>query len=272
MKFMISCRHSLTQLAQCDEIKVDYKDIARLADFITDKWQCDKDVYIYIPANTEVDWRRLQTYQEVLSMYVAVEEPAMIEVAKNNGFKVFWSYPATSYWELRGLLALGVSQVILDAPLYFDLEKAKAACGEVEIRLVANKCFNGYMKRADGVCGTYIRPEDVDLYSRYVDHIEFDTDGDLRKEMALLRIYKQDKHWPGNLNILLTYLNVNVDNRGFDEKFGQHRMNCYQSCQRNGNCHYCRSVFTFITTSLKHKTDIAQQLEEVNNIEDDSEG
>ena len=264
MKFMISCRHSLVELAQCDEIRVDYKDRGRLADFITDKWKCDKDIYIYIPANTEVDWRNLQTYQEVLSMYIAVADPSMIEIAKSNGFEAFWSYPASSYWELRGLLDLGVCQVLLDAPLYFDLEKAKAACGDVEIRLVANKCFNGYMKRRDGICGTYVRPEDVDAYSRYVDHMEFDTDGDLRKEITLLRIYKQDKHWPGNLNILLTYLNTNVDNRGFDEKFGRMRMNCYQACQRSASCHYCRSVFTFITTTLKHKDELAAQLEEVN--------
>ena len=150
----------------------------------------------------------------------------MIEVAKQYGYKAFWSYPVTSYWELRGLLDLGVCQVLLAAPLYFDLPQVKKACGEVEIRLVVNKCVNGYMKRKNGICGTYVRPEDVELYSEYVDHMEFDTDGNLQKEMALLRVYKEG-HWPGNLNILLTYLGENVDNRGFDEDFAKNRLDCY---------------------------------------------
>ena len=38
MKFMISCRHPLPDLYNADEIRVDYKDRARLADFVTDKW------------------------------------------------------------------------------------------------------------------------------------------------------------------------------------------------------------------------------------------
>lgn len=264
---MISCRHSLVELEQADEIRVDYRDIARLADFITDKWKCEKDIYIYIPRDQIVDWDALKVYQEVLNMYIVAEDSSLIEVAQQYGYKSFWSYPVSSYWELRGLIDLGVSQVILDAPLYFDLPQAKEVCGDIEIRLVANKCINGYMKRKNGICGTYVRPEDVDAYSEFVDHLEFDTDGDLRKEMTLLRIYKE-KYWPGNLNILLTYLGENVDNRGFDDDFAQYRMRCYQSCQRNGNCHYCQSVFSMITTILKHKTEIAAQIEEIDKAEE----
>ena len=262
MKFMISCRHSLVELEKADEIRVDYKDIARLADFVTDKWQCTKDIYIYLPKDQLINWDKINIYKDLLPIYIAVEDTALIEVAQSYGYKVFWSYPASSYWELRGLLDLGVCQVLLDAPLYFDIPKVKAACGDVEIRLVVNKCINGYMMRKNGICGTYVRPEDVDLYGAYVDHMEFDTDNDLRKEMALLGIY-QKRYWPGNLNILLTYLGENVDNRGFDEEFGQHRLDCYQSCQRDGRCHYCQSTFSLITTVLKHRQELAEQIAEI---------
>lgn len=267
MKYMISCRHTLVELEQCDEIRVDYKDIARLADFITDKWKCEKDIYIYIPKDQLVDWDNIGRYAELLSIYIAVEETAMIEEAHMRGFKTFWSYPATSFWELRGLLDLGVCQVLLDAPLYFDIPKVKEVCGDVEIRLVVNRCVNSYMKRTNGICGTYVRPEDVYIYEPYVSHMEFDTGDDLRKEMTLLRIYKKDGHWPGNLNLLLTDLGENVDNRGFDEGFGEHRLDCRQTCQRNNSCHYCRSVFLFITTTLKHKDELIEQLREFDKAE-----
>lgn len=260
---MLSCRHTLVDLEKADEIRVDYRDKARLADFITDKWQCEKPIYLYIPRDQLIDWDEINTYGSILKFTIAVEDTSLIQDVKNHGYRVLWSFPATSYWELRGLIDLEVDEILLDAPLYFDLPKVKSACGNIELRLVVNKCVNGYMKRKNGICGTYVRPEDVSLYEPFITHMEFDTDGDLRKEMTLLRIYKEDHYFPGNLNLLLTHLGENVDNRGFDEDFGKKRLDCYQACQRDGRCHYCQSVFTFITTTLKHKKEIAQQLEEI---------
>ena len=262
MKFMLSCRQTLVELKDADEIRVDYKDIGRLADLVTDKWHCDKEVYVYLPKDMVIDWDNLKVYKEVLSLHLGVEDTGLIPMARERGYKVFWSYPASSYWELRGLLALGVDEVLIDAPLFFDLPKVKQACGEVEIRLVVNKCYNNYMQRENGICGTYVRPEDVDAYAEYVDHMEFDADGDDRKELALFKIYKNDKKWPGNLNILLTGLGVNVDNRGFDEDFAKNRISCYQVCQRDERCHYCQSQFKLITIMLKHKEELKEQLKE----------
>ena len=106
------------------------------------------------------------------------------------------------------------------------------------------------MKRRNGICGTYVRPEDVDIYAQYVDHIEFVTDS-LDKEEALLRIYRA-KNWPGNLNILLDYLNENVDNRGLPEDFGETRLQCGQKCQEGRNCHYCINAMRLVTTIKKN--------------------
>ena len=111
---------------------------------------------------------------------------------------------------------MGVSQVLLDAPLYFDLPKVKSICGDVEIRLIVNKCYNSYLPHENGICGTYIRPEDVEVYSAYVDHFEFDENLSLKQEHTIYNIYTKNRAWLGNLNILLTNFNVDVDNRGFE--------------------------------------------------------
>lgn len=250
MKFMISCKHSLVELQKADEIRVNYQDRKRLADFVTDEWQCKQDVYIYIPRDQLVDWNELQVYKEVLNIIVGVEDLGLIQEVKDRGYQVFWSYPISSYWELRGVLDLGVNQVLLDAPLYFDLPNVKKICGNVEIRLQVNKCVNGYMKRRNGVCGTYVRPEDVDTYAQYVNHMEFITDS-LEKEEALLRVYRS-KVWPGNLNILLDYLNENVDNRGLPEDFGKIRISCGQKCQGVRDCHYCENAMKVVTAVKKN--------------------
>ena len=99
----------------------------------------------------------------------------------------------------------------------------------------------------NGICGTYVRPEDVDIYAEYIDHMEFNTQ-DKKKELTLLQIYKFDKNWPGNLNILLDNLKENVDNRAFREDFALYRLNCRQLCQRDSRCHHCNLAFSFINT------------------------
>lgn len=267
---MMSCRQPLVFLQEAQEIKVNYNDIKRLADFVTDEWTCEADVVIYLPKDQLIDWENINTYKDNLKIVIAVEDTGIIPIVKDFGYKVFWSYPASSYWELKSLLELGVDQILLDGPLYFDIPRVKNICGEgVELRLVVNKCYNNHLPRKNGICGTYIRPEDVEIYSNFIDHFEFDADNNLSKEHTLYEIYTKDKQWPGNLNILLTNLNADVDNRGFelssltddfDEKFfARTRLNCQQRCQRDNNssCNLCNNTFDLINTlqeyALKEK-------------------
>lgn len=259
MKFMVSSWQPLTFLKKVQEIRVNYRDIERLYDFITEDWTCEADIVIYIPHNQIVNWKEIDNFKNILNLTIAVEDTAQIQEAKNLGYKVFWAYAVSSYWELQGILNLGVNQVLLDAPLYFDLPKVKQICGEVEIRLVVNKCMNSHIKQKDGICGTYVRPEDVSEYEPFVSHMEFDTDS-FQKEYTLYKIYADDKQWPGDLNLLLTYLNTSVDNRGFEalfqgdevKSFARRRLTCKQKCQENA-CKYCPNLFKLIDTLSQTK-------------------
>lgn len=271
MKFIVSCRQPLVFLKDMEEIRVNYADIERLADFVTDEWVSSAEIVIYLPKDQMIDWDLINTYKNVLKIIIAVEDTSMIEVARLYGYKVFWSYPASSFWELQGLLDLGVDQVLLDAPICFELGKVKRICGNaVELRMVVNKCMNGYMQRRDGICGPYVRPEDIDIYSDFIEHFEFDANNSLQKEYTLYKIYARDKQWPGNLNLLLTYLNVDIDNRGFevvpvddeDNKFFAHRrVNCGQVCQAGGNCNLCLSTFKLIHSISSKNEELQAALE-----------
>ena len=67
--------------------------------------------------------------------------------------------------------------------------------------------------------------EDIEIYEKWVDVIEFLSD-DLSKEATLFHVYKDQKTWPGNLNLLLTNLNYNIDNRAIPVEIGKIRANC----------------------------------------------
>lgn len=135
-----------------------------------------------------------------------------------------------------------MSELLIAAPLTFDLERVSKE--NLPIRVVANLAYDNYIPRADGIKGFYIRPEDVGTYEKYISTIEFTVD-DLGKESTLLHVYKDNKEWPGNLNLLLTNLNFNIDNRSIPDDFAEVRMNCQQRCMRNKNCHFCDSAFLF---------------------------
>ena len=271
MKFMVSCRQPLVFLKHATEIRVNYVDIERLSDFVSNDWVSPADIVIYLPQGIEIDWKKINAYKDTLNIIIAVEDTSMIEIAHLYGYRAFWAYPATSFWELRGLLDLGVDQVLLEAPLSFCLPSVKRICGDsVELRMVVNKCINGYMMRKDGVCGTYVRPEDIPIYANFIEHFEFDASNSLQKEHTLYHVYAENKYWPGNLNELLTYFNVDVDNRAFetipqeeDHMFARRRIGCGQRCQENPHsCNLCYATIKLINTIDEHLEDLTKAISE----------
>ena len=257
MKYMVSCRQTKEYLRTADEIFIDYKDKPALSHMIEEDWVNPAEMCIYVPVKQEIEWDYFNKYKDILKMKFFCENPQVIPVVKAYGYKAAWAYPITSYWELKGILALGVDEVLIDAPLFFDLPTVKKVCGDVEIRINPIKVDNPYVQHEDTIHGTYVRPEDVDEYEKYVSHMDFGKQ-ELEKERTLVKIYKEAKNWPGNLNILLEGLHYNIDNRGFDENFAKRRLTCRQVCQSEGYCHYCDLMFSTISYIDKNKEELAE--------------
>ena len=218
---------------------VNYNDINIMYDMIQ-KFP-NKRYIIRIRKNEEVNWEEIDSFKDKVDLIIAFED-MLTRNGCNIDVKYYFAYPATTWAEVRVLLDLGVSELFIGAPLTFDLIQLNQQA-KVPIRMIANKCYDDNLPRENGICGSYVRPEDVDYYGTYVSTLEFDEPA-LSKEAVLLDIY-QSGHWQGNLNLLLTNLNYNVDNRGIPEDFGPNRINCGQRCQRQGTCHYCETAFIF---------------------------
>ena len=224
---------------------VEYKDIAAIYDLIVEI--PDKEIVLRLSRNDAIEWKKIQELNSICNLTLALEDLHMIPLCK--GIKYYWAYPITSFYELNGIINMGVSQVLISGPLYFDL--IPVAKKGIPVRIGANVCFDNYIPRAEGICGTYVRPDDIDEYDKYVTTIEFVTDK-LEKEATLLEIY-QKKEWKGNLNLILTNLKFDVDNRGFPKEFANARVQCRQNCQRGGACHFCYTSMNFSRTLDKNK-------------------
>ena len=240
----MSGRQPYSVLKKADQVKVDWVDRDRILDFI--EKIPEVSVILDIPRDadlTDRDWRTLEMYNDKLDFYVCIHNLFLANIFKQMNLRFYWPYPIVSYYELQGILALEPAYVLLGPPLSFDLKTIQSIT-KVPVRLIANTSYDPYIPRENGICGQWIRPEDVPLYDEYVEVLEF-VDANLTKEATLLHIYKENGNWPGNLNLLFDNFNINVDNRAIPEDLGERRLNCRQRCMSGGSCRKCSSAIHF---------------------------
>jgi hypothetical protein len=169
--------------------------------------------------------------------YVCLSTLSYVNDLKGADIKWYWGFPVTSYYELNALVDMGACEIKLGAPLFFDLPTVKKMCN-LPLRIVPNVAYSDGLERIDGVCGTWVRPEDMDAYAEYIGAVEFE-DCDLRKERAMYRIYAEDKAWPTDLGLLITNLNHTGTNRMIRSDASQQRISCGQRCQEGNGCRLC---------------------------------
>lgn len=219
-----------------------YVDKDRIIDYI--EALPTKTIILEVPKEIEqLNWQLFKTYSEKINFILCLANLQLVEECQKHNIKYYWGYPINSYYELEGMLKLNPSYLLLGAPLCFDLENIRKRTN-IPIRLVPNVAYDAYIPREDGICGQWVRPEDVKYYEPYVEVFEFDTN-ELQREAVLLHVYKDNENWPGNLNLLITNLNWNIDNRNISPEVGPTRLNCKQRCMSHGSCHVCPAAFKY---------------------------
>ena len=218
---------------------LEYRDLNILEDLIADYPY--KTIIIQIPDREDINWSKLSKYSGK-NILLSLENIRFAVKCKEIRAKFYWAFPVETYTDLRALRNIGVSQIMLGAPLTFDLEVVKEF--NIPIRVKANLCYDSFIPRENGIKEFYIRPEDIPLYERYISSIEFYSKN-LQQEAGLLKVYKEDKGWDGNLNLLLTNFHYNVDNRLIPEEFAEARIQCGQRCMKNSPCRFCERAVLF---------------------------
>lgn len=242
MKYCVSSRQPISILRKADEIKVEYRDKNKIFDFIEEL--ADKTFILEIPKNIEnIDWAELKMFSEKIELILCLQNLHYAKECFSNGIKFYWGYPIISWYELSGIIAFNPCYLLLGAPMSFMLNKVKRRT-DIPIRICPNVAYDSYIPRLNGLKGMWVRPEDTGVYEEWVDTFEFVADT-LDKEATLLHIYKDNGNWPGNLNLLFTNFNINVDNRGIPDELGETRANCGQRCLENGTCHFCETAIQF---------------------------
>ena len=156
----------------------------------------------------------------------------------------FYYTEVASDWDiLNGLIAQGVTDVFVGNNLGFELDKVAAVAKQANVRIrvypnVAQSTWNG----SDSIIKFFIRPEDLILYSKYVDCFEIYVlpDNKLTNAAFLYETYKLQKQWLGDLQALIIGLREPIDNRLLDDQWGSSRIKCGKRCAKGESCHICQ--------------------------------
>ena len=250
MKVCLSSRQAQTYLEKADEIFVLYKDKNSLEDLIL-KYP-DKTFILQHSAAIDsdpIDWDRVKKWN-ILSkgkFHLCVSEPIEIKMAAEKGIKSFLGWLINDFETLNTVIKMGASYVYIGGSLFFDLDRVLLTGAKV--RATPNIAFRDGLFREDGVIGTWIRPEDLEVYENYIETIEF-SQCTLDQEKALYRIYMEDKEWPGDLGLLVKDLNHLGVNRMIHPELGLKRLNCRQICQSGGTCKFCYRILRLADPDL----------------------
>lgn len=250
MKYSVSSRQTGEYLKKADEIHFEYRDRKAIIDFIAKYPEAQIALDLPYVREEDIDWKELEN-NNIMSqgrLILGITFPSDLKEAKRLNIKTYFRPPVHTFQELSDLKAAGVDQVILGCPVFFQMDKVRQL--GLSVRATANSAFlEGTWSPMEGWAGTYIRPEDIELYEPYVDVIQFT--GSLTEEQALFRIYAEQHRWSGELNMVVKDLNYSATNRMIPPEFGKTRLNCRQRCMEpSASCHMCRNYLYLANPDL----------------------
>lgn len=254
MQLSVSIRLPAKYIEMADEIRVEANDIVfsdKLHNIIIN--YPEKTICCVIPFDLiGEELNIIKAFNEEGCNFIcAVSTLNHAMFCKENNIRFYFNHYITSYYEMQAALDLGAEYIIPGASLFFDLPKLKDK--GVAVRAIPNVAYMDGFKRENGIVGSWIRPQDLELYDNYIDIIEFKDCNDIEKEKLLIKIYFEDKEWLGQLRDLIT----NFDYQGFcgliSSDLAKRRIKCKQRCQENGICHYCKSSCDMATEDFMNK-------------------
>lgn len=166
------------------------------------------------------------------------------------GLPFFFNHYCLDIDTVAGMVNMGVSDIYLTNTLCFNLKELSKYIHSknIKIRVCPNIAQSSWTE-CRTISSFFIRPEDVNIYSEYIDVFEF---VDPKRQNILFEIYAIDKEWNGGLNEIVNGLrDCTIICNSIPNIFAVKRINCQKRCGY-GKCNFCNQMADFATT-LKEK-------------------
>ena len=183
MKSCIPWRKSFKYLPEIDEFNIDFKEKKKELLYFLDQYGISQRVNIFIPINiTENQLNIIFSIWDMQKYNIALcfkwrtkeDNEEVYNKVKEKEIPFFFYYFIAEWDELHKYFEYGVSDVYITNTLGFYLPAVHKIAEENKVKV---RCFADISQYnwddQDGFKGFYIRPEDIDLYSQYIDTLEF---------------------------------------------------------------------------------------------------
>jgi len=257
MKYCLRYSNKSKRLAEADEISIIYdrQDVALLTFLEEHKAQT---IILMVDKVKEFDiyqeWKKLNAIHDKYPEYkIEVcfnhkEVPAIVIIELGEKLNIPWfsNVPITDWDSLYYFIEGGVHQVYVAEELGFDLEAVSTFvhAHNALVRVYPNVA-QASVKGANQLKKFFIRPDDIDFYSQYVDVCEFWCDYD--QQDVYYKIYTSGK-WFGPLKEIIKDFDCDIDNRYIISPFAKYRVNCTKQCLKGHYCQMCDKVYMIVQT------------------------
>lgn len=175
---------------------------------------------------------------------------------ENLEIPYYTGFLAVNFDQLHHLCKHGVKEVYIGEEICFDLLRAERVASSYGATLRAfPNIGQSSVKDTPALQKFFIRPEDLEAYSQYIDTVEFW--GPLNRQDILRRIYSKGK-WYGDLQEIILDFDLSFDSMRIVPGFAQARINCDRKCMKGGRCKICNLTYD-ISETLKEKQLVISQ-------------
>ena len=148
----------------------------------------------------------------------------ILETIKSTKLPFFFTNFVSTIDQLHGLIQYHPTDMYICEDLGFSLDKVSKLLHDnnIKVRVFPNICQSSFPK-TESIKTFFIRPDDIDIYSNFVDVFELMCAAD--RQQVLLKIYSQQK-WLGKLKEIIPTFKGELDNRLILDSFGIIRSKC----------------------------------------------
>lgn len=254
MKFAIHYTNLFRHYDEVDEVLFDFKDINRdqIVDFLPSIVKKDNQKIILnisaienetIPDILPYLLKLKSIHSNFLVQIDLVTQKDIVELLKDNNLEFMFINYCNNYELFYSMINLGAKDIYIVEALAFDLESLQKIREEKKIRFrilpdIAQSAV-GSATAIPEITKFWVRPEDIELYEKYVDVFEL-VHIDERQSVTY-EIYKQQQ-WLGDLSDLILDLNLEINNINLNPRFAFNRIGCRKKCMLE-KCNLCQEIY-----------------------------
>lgn len=252
-------------IQDADEFKIKYRPADRTLEEFLKTYQ-NKSIVIDVTDNFEdIDaqlFKGLSEKYKNFKLIINFYNKDHLQRVQENEIPFFFSNFVTTVDELHGLMQYHPTDMYICEELGFSLDKVSSLLhfNNIKVRVFPNICQSSFSD-TPSIKTFFIRPEDVIIYSNYVDVFELISDQDSQR--TLFKIYQQQK-WAGKLSEIIPTFKDNLDERYLMDSFGVIRTQCGKRCMyKPGSCNIC-DRFIDLADSFKENGIIIRKIKKIN--------